>query len=65
MTSPPLFVDLTATAGAPWWLTGATFGPEASVVTTAVLLAGLIVLMVRGRTRDHGVEAAAGAGLQA
>ncbi|MGV8928658.1 MAG: CPBP family intramembrane glutamic endopeptidase [Brevundimonas sp.] len=54
----PLITDLTGAPGAAWWLTGAAFGPEASVVTTAVLLIGTVVLIVRGRTRDHGVEAA-------
>jgi len=54
----PLITDLTAAPGAAWWLTGAAFGPEASLVSTAVLLAGTVVLMVRGRTRDQGVEAA-------
>jgi membrane protease YdiL (CAAX protease family) len=54
----PLITDLTAAQGAAWWLTGGTFGPEASVVTTAVLLTGTVLLALRGRTRDHGVEAA-------
>ena len=54
----PLITDLTGAPGAAWWLTGAVFGPEASFVTTAVLLVGTVVLIVRGRTRDHGVEAA-------
>ncbi|MDI6623451.1 MAG: type II CAAX endopeptidase family protein [Brevundimonas sp.] len=54
----PLITDLTGAAGAAWWLTGGDFGPEASFVTTAVLLVGTVVLIVRGRTRDHGVEAA-------
>ena len=54
----PLITDLTGAPGAAWWLTGGVFGPEASFVTTAVLLIGTIVLIVRGRTRDHGVEAA-------
>ena len=54
----PLITDLTAAQGAAWWLTGGAFGPEASVVTTAVLLTGTVVLALRGRTRDHGVEAA-------
>lgn len=61
----PLITDLTGAPGAAWWLTGSSFGPEASVVTTAVLLSGVIVLMVRGRTRDHGVEAGATAPLEA
>ncbi len=54
----PLITDLTAAPGAAWWLTGGAFGPEASLVATAVLLTGTVVLMMRGRTRDHGVEAA-------
>ena len=52
----PLVTDLTAAPGAVWWLTGGAFGPEASVVTTAVLLTGTVFLLARGRTRDHGVE---------
>ena len=55
--SLPLITDLTAAPGAAWWLTGGAFGPEASLVTTAVLLTGTVVLALRGRTRDHGVEA--------
>ena len=54
----PLITDLTGAPGAAWWLTGSTFGPEASLVTTGVLLLGVIVLVVRGRTRNLGVEAA-------
>ena len=54
----PLITDLTAAPGAAWWLSGAAFGPEASLVMTAVLLAGTVVLLVRGRTRDHGAEVA-------
>ena len=63
--SLPLVTDLTAAPGAAWWLTGASFGPEASLVTTGVLLLGTLVLALRGRTRSYGVEAAAGAPLQA
>ena len=55
----PLVVDLGTQTTVPWWVTGAYFGPEGSVVTTAVLLIGTVVLIVKGRTRDHGVEAAA------
>lgn len=54
----PLIADLTGKAGAAWWLTGGAFGPEASIVTTAVLLAGTAALILRGRPRGHGVEAA-------
>lgn len=57
ISSTPLVTDLIGAPGAAWWLTGGTFGPEASLVTTAVLLTGTVVLILRGRTRDHGVEA--------
>lgn len=53
----PLIADLTTTEGSAWWLTGASFGPEASVAVTAILLAGTVFLAVRRRTKDHGVEA--------
>jgi uncharacterized protein len=56
--SLPLITDLTAAPGAAWWLTGGAFGPEASLAATAVLLTGTVVLILRGKTRDHGVEAA-------
>jgi len=49
----PLFVDLTTTAGAPWWLTGATFGPEASVVVTAILTLASIWVFTRGPFKGH------------
>ncbi|MGV9009737.1 hypothetical protein [Brevundimonas sp.] len=55
MDATPLIVDLTTRAEVPWWVTGAAFGPEGSVVVTALLLVGSAVLLVRGRTRDHGV----------
>ncbi|MFC5343284.1 CPBP family intramembrane glutamic endopeptidase [Brevundimonas staleyi] len=48
MDVTPLVVDLTATDGAPWWLTGASFGPEASVVTTAILLLSIVWVVTRG-----------------
>lgn len=51
----PLFVDLTTTTGAPWWLTGATFGPEASVVTTAILLGGSVWVVLRGPFKGYAV----------
>lgn len=57
----PLVVDLGTRTTVPWWITGAAFGPEGSVVTTAVLLIGSVVLIVKGRTRDHGVEEKAAA----
>ncbi|MBI2262281.1 MAG: CPBP family intramembrane metalloprotease [Caulobacterales bacterium] len=52
----PLIVDLGTQTTVPWWVTGAAFGPEGSVVTTVVLLIGTAVLILRGRTQDHGVE---------
>lgn len=51
----PLIVDLTTRTEVPWWVTGAAFGPEGSVVVTALLLVGSVVLIVRGKTRDYGV----------
>lgn len=56
--SLPLITDLTGAPDAAWWLTGGAFGPEASLVTTAVLLTGTVVLMLLGKTRNHGVETA-------
>lgn len=53
----PLLVDLSTNTDVAWWITGAAFGPEASVVTTVVLLIGTAVLVIRGRTRDHGTQA--------
>ena len=52
----PLVMDLGTRTEVPWWVTGAAFGPEGSVVTTVVLLIASAVLIWRGRTRDHGVE---------
>jgi hypothetical protein len=43
-----LIVDLKANNGVPWWITGGAFGPEASVITTGVLLAGFLWLLFRG-----------------
>ncbi len=54
----PLFVDLTTTTGSPWWLTGATFGPEASVVTTAILLGGSVWVVLRGPFKGHAIPEA-------
>ncbi len=45
----PLIVDLAPQATAQWWLTGSTFGPEASLVTTAVLSAGVVWAVLRSR----------------
>lgn len=43
-----LVIDLAPAQGAPWWLTGGAFGPEASVATSAVLLAGVVFLLATG-----------------
>ena len=44
----PLVVDLMDTPNTPWWITGGSWGPEASVITTAVLLAGIVFLIWKG-----------------
>jgi len=44
----PLIIDLKDTPNTPWWLSGAEWGPEASVFTTAVLLIGIFVLILKG-----------------
>jgi hypothetical protein len=43
-----LVVDLKSNGGVPWWITGGAFGPEASIVTTGVLLAGFLWLLFKG-----------------
>ncbi|WP_050808268.1 CPBP family intramembrane glutamic endopeptidase [Asticcacaulis biprosthecium] len=40
LDAKPIVVDL-AQSDVPWWITGGAFGPEGSVVTTVVLLAGI------------------------
>ena len=52
----PLFVDLTARDNLPFWVTGGAFGPEASVVTSAVLIAGCGWILWRGNYASRGVE---------
>jgi membrane protease YdiL (CAAX protease family) len=47
-----LVVDLAPNAHAAWWLTGGAFGPEASVATSAVLLAGVVYLLAAGALRQ-------------
>lgn len=47
----PLVVDLKDAPGQPWWLSGGTWGPEASIFTTVVLLIGIIVLIWKGALR--------------
>ncbi|MGA9659327.1 MAG: CPBP family intramembrane glutamic endopeptidase [Asticcacaulis sp.] len=44
----PLFTGLNERAGEPWWLTGGHWGAEASLVTTGVLLAGIVWHILKG-----------------
>lgn len=55
--TPPLVVDFATNDQIAWWITGGAFGPEASVVTSAVLGAGVAWLALKGRTHDHGAVA--------
>ncbi|MDV6330087.1 type II CAAX endopeptidase family protein [Asticcacaulis sp. 201] len=50
----PAVIDLAPVGGAQWWLTGASFGPEASVVTTFVLLIGTAYLLATGALKAQG-----------
>lgn len=54
-----IVIDMTGSNGAPWWLTGGSFGPEGSVVTTVVLAAGVIWLFLQGAQKPKGYSAAA------
>ncbi|OYX00606.1 MAG: CPBP family intramembrane metalloprotease domain-containing protein [Caulobacter vibrioides] len=54
-----LVIDLAPKAGAPWWLTGGAFGPEASVATTIVLLAGSAYFGATGAFRTARARSAA------
>lgn len=61
MKIAPLVVKLKDAAGAPWWLSGASWGPEASLFTTGVLLVGIGWLVWKGALksdRGYPVEAA-------
>jgi len=48
MTVKPLVVDLKDAPNAVWWLSGGEWGPEASLLTTGVLAAGILYLLSRG-----------------
>jgi len=52
----PLITNLADTEGAAWWLTGGVFGPEASVITTAVLGGATLFVLMRGKWARFGVE---------
>ncbi|WP_339746691.1 type II CAAX endopeptidase family protein [uncultured Maricaulis sp.] len=55
----PVIIDLADTPDAAWWLTGGVFGPEASVVTSVVLCAGIVALLLRGKFSNFGVAGSA------
>ncbi len=50
----PLIVDLADAEGANTLITGGGFGPEASVVTTGVLMAGCLWFLMRGAMKPAG-----------
>ena len=47
----PLFIDLKNAENTPVWLNGGAFGPEASVVTSVILLIGIFYF---GSRKSHG-----------
>jgi membrane protease YdiL (CAAX protease family) len=47
-----LVVDLAPAQGAPWWLTGGAFGPEASVATSVILLGGVVFFLATGALKS-------------
>jgi membrane protease YdiL (CAAX protease family) len=47
----PLFLDMKMNAGSPWWLGGGSFGPEASVMTTVVMVAAVAYWWLAGQKR--------------
>ena len=48
MKIAPLVIKLKDADGAPWWLSGGSWGPEASIMTTGVLLIGIAFLVWKG-----------------
>ncbi|ESQ82109.1 hypothetical protein AEAC466_18395 [Asticcacaulis sp. AC466] len=48
----PLVVDLKDAPNAAWWLSGGKWGPEASILTTAVLAAGIAWLIWKGALKQ-------------
>ncbi len=53
----PLFIALADKPGAAQWLTGGNFGPEASIATTIVMVAGIAVLLATGTLKRARSEA--------
>ncbi len=52
LDAKPLIIDL-ADTGAPWWITGGTFGPEGSIVVTLILVAGIAWQVWKGALRPQ------------
>jgi len=52
----PLLIGLTPNPHAPWWLTGADFGPEASIVTTVSLIISILLVARLKRSADFVVK---------
>ena len=48
LAAAPIVVDLMGKPGAAWWLTGASFGPEGSLVTSVVLGAAIAWQVSKG-----------------
>ncbi|MDC7696114.1 type II CAAX endopeptidase family protein [Asticcacaulis sp. DXS10W] len=48
----PLVTDLKST-GAAWWITGGKFGPEGSVITSLVLILGIVYLVRKGALKPQ------------
>lgn len=53
----PLVIDLGYRVEIPWWITGADFGPEGGVVTSAALILFSAWLFWTGRRYGYGIEA--------
>jgi len=53
----PLITDMAYNPTAPWWLTGKGFGPEGSLVVTALLFSGIVWLVHGGAHKSKGFSA--------
>ncbi|ESQ75218.1 CPBP family intramembrane glutamic endopeptidase [Asticcacaulis sp. AC402] len=51
LDAAPIVIDLAQTQ-APWWITGGAFGPEGSLLTTAVLVAGIAWQVWKGALKQ-------------
>ncbi|CAM3369269.1 CPBP family intramembrane glutamic endopeptidase [Asticcacaulis taihuensis] len=52
LAAAPIVVDLMGKPGAAWWLTGASFGPEGSLVTSVVLGAAIAWQVSKGALKQ-------------